>query len=404
MININTMDELNRLGFGADVDALESYVAELQESAALGEPMVDDAIYDYHVKLLKELKPKSEVLLRNWEKDVEELTEYDDMLKKYGMCSIETISGLDELTKIKACIRELGGSATIFAGLKENGHAQRSVYLNGYLYNGSTRGQSKKGRDITRHLKAMNPTYVEAWKDIAIVEVRGETLVSKEKYEKYCKPMGLKHPLSSVTSFIKASASDYEISMLESVCYKILSTDDEALGLHTLADEYDMLEECGFRVPEHVVIPAVTEDNLELIAERVLAHFEGLMESDQIKYSADGIVFGLNNRDDFYRLGKQGNAWRGNVAMKFGKYWESNIYSAEILEVVFLPGKVYKVPKAIISPVKTANGAEVTTVPLYNIGVMERFGYTPGSTIYFRFGGEQGVTTCDYLGNSVSSV
>ena len=58
-------------------------------------------------------------------------------------------------------------------------------------------------------------------------------------------------------------------------------------------------------------------------------------------------------------------------------------------------------PKAIVKPVVTANGSSVTTVPLYNIGVMERYGYVPGATIYFRYGGETGVTLTDYLGNSV---
>jgi len=32
---------------------------------------------------------------------------------------------------------------------------------------------------------------------------------------------------------------------------------------------------------------------------------------------------------------------------------------------------------------------------------MERYHYVPGETIYFRYGGETGVTCCDYLGNSV---
>ena len=33
MINKNLLDELNRLGFGADVDALESHVESLQNAA-----------------------------------------------------------------------------------------------------------------------------------------------------------------------------------------------------------------------------------------------------------------------------------------------------------------------------------------------------------------------------------
>ena len=35
MVNSNTMAELEKLGFGADIDALESYVATLQDAAGL---------------------------------------------------------------------------------------------------------------------------------------------------------------------------------------------------------------------------------------------------------------------------------------------------------------------------------------------------------------------------------
>ena len=57
MVNSNTMAELEKLGFGADIDALESYVAELQDAAGMGNPLVDDAAYDNYVRLLRQLKP-----------------------------------------------------------------------------------------------------------------------------------------------------------------------------------------------------------------------------------------------------------------------------------------------------------------------------------------------------------
>ena len=66
MVNTDTMAELERLGFGADIDALELYVEKLQDAAGMGEPLVDDAVYDAHVRLLKQLKPDSKLLNRNW--------------------------------------------------------------------------------------------------------------------------------------------------------------------------------------------------------------------------------------------------------------------------------------------------------------------------------------------------
>lgn len=395
------MDQLNRLGFGADVDALESYVATLQDAAGMGNPLVTDAVYDMHVKLLKELKPNSEVLNRNWETEETELNEYDELLKKYGMTSITTISSLDELYKFRELLKSIGKPVDLMCGLKENGHGVRAVYLNGYLYSGSTRGRYKKGRDITRHLKAILPHYVPAWENIKIVELRGEMLVSIYNFENHLKNY-LKTPLSSVTSLIRDSVSDSELNLLNFVAYKILTSDDTVLNIATQWDEYKHLESCGFEVPQHARAKDVTASNLNNVVTQIVNHFEGMMDRGEIKYACDGIVVGINDRELFYNCGRNGNTWAGNFAIKMGKYWESNIYSSIIKEVIFVPGKSYMTPKAIINPVVTANGSSVSTVPLYNIGVMERYGYIPGAEIYFRYGGEMGVTTCDSLGDSVS--
>ena len=126
-----------------------------------------------------------------------------------------------------------------------------------------------------------------------------------------------------------------------------------------------------------------------------------MMDEGKIQYSCDGIVMAIDNNDDFYSTGKTGNAWNGNFALKTGRYWQQNVYSAIIQDVKFIPGKSFIVPKAIVDPVTTANGSKVTNVPLYNVGVMQRYHYIPGETIFFRYGGEQGVTLTDCYGNSI---
>ena len=401
MINQNTLDQLEKLGFGSDVDALESYVESLQDAAGLGNPLVDDAVYDAHFKLLKELKPNSSVLDRNWETTDEEYGTYDDILKKYGMASIETISEVEEVrNRFVGVVRGLGHNVELFASIKDNGHGVRAVYVNGKLIGGSTRGRYKKGRDITRHLKAVLPNYVPAWNEVPLVEVRGEMLVSIENFEKNLKGQ-LKTPLSSVTSLIRDSATDEDLKLLDMQCYKIFSNDG-SLEFETLKDEFEHLKSCGFDVPPYVKTKMISANEIESTVQYILEYFDDMMDNGKIKYSCDGIVIALNNNEDFYSSGRNGNTWNGNFALKSGRHWKQNIYSGEILEVQFIPGKSYIVPKAIINPVRTANGSEVTNVPLYNIGVMDRYHYVPGETIYFRYGGEQGVTLCDYLGNSVS--
>jgi len=183
MITSDRMNLLEALGFGSDIDALESYVAMLQDAAALGKPMLTDTEYDIRKGLLEELKPESEVIKRNWELDDNDLNENDEILQKYGMCSIRTITKMTELSKFKDAL----GNKTVdmLASIKLNGHAVRAVYMYGRLVGGSTRGRYKKGRDISRHLKAILPNYIEEWSQYRLVEIRAELLVSYENFQPY---------------------------------------------------------------------------------------------------------------------------------------------------------------------------------------------------------------------------
>ena len=87
-----------------------------------------------------------------------------------------------------------------------------------------------------------------------------------------------------------------------------------------------------------------------------------------------------------------------------GRHWACNHYCGIIKDIEFVPGKKYFTPKAIIEPVVTVTGAEVTTVPLYNVGVMNDLKLIPGSEIHFRFGGETGVTLCTADGTKISDL
>lgn len=400
MINQNTLDRLNAYGFGADIDSFESYIIDMRNAAAIGEPIADNAIYDAYIRLLKELKPDSVVFTENWETEENELEEYDELLNKYGMCSITTYADEEELSQFKSVIDMAGGNVDLCVSVKENGHGVRAVYEYGQLVSATTRGRYKKGRDITRHAMILMPNTVDDWSEIPLVEIRGEVLVKIETFKQYLSDK-LKTPLSSVTSLIKDSATDDEIGLMNFVAYKFL-TNSEDIQVDTLIDEFKILESAGFETPQYKLAPGVTSRNFIQYAYNILHGFETLMDNNKIEYSCDGLVLAINDRDLFYSLGKNGNAWISNFAMKMGRYWESNIYSSKILDIQFVPGKSYMTPKAIIEPVVCANGAKVTYVPLYNVGVMDRYMYIPGETIYFRFGGEQSVLTCDSEGNSVA--
>ena len=383
MINKNTLDMLEAYGFGADVDSFESYVIRLIEAAASGSPEVTDAQYDDYVHLLKELKPESEVFKRNWESEDIELDDTDIMLKKYGMKSIRTIQDMKELQYFVELMGD--DEYTMCASSKINGHGVRAVYNDGVLISGSTRGRYKKGRDITRHLKQVLPDNIPDLEGTGLVEIRGELYVSWDNFEKVRNT--LKTPLSSVTSLSRESATEQDISLLSFAAYNIFGDNIE---LPTLFDKFQFLGQCGFETPFCAKVSGINKDNFWDFIKNVLAYFEKHVKETGDPYDSDGIVVAIDSIEDFYNLGDEGNTMLGNFALKIG-HWESNVYSSTIEDIIWCYGKRYITPKAVVTGVITRNGSEVTTVPLYNIGVMQDNGYYPGETVYFRYGGETGV-------------
>lgn len=397
MINSKHMEELEMLGFGADIDALESYVADLQNAAADGEPLVQDPIYDKHRSLLAILKPDSEVLKRNWEKDsTDELQDYDELLKQYGMRSIRTCVDRVDVEKFLYTVLSDRSDIDVCTSFKLNGHACRIVYKNGDLVSATTRGRYKKGRNITRHLRRIVGEHNEYLEGYDLVEIRGELIVTYDDFENTLR-YNCKTPLSSVTSLVRDSASDEEIDMLHFVAYKMIIKDCDLF--ETLSEEFEHLSIIGFEVPNYDVYTISGYSDIE----NILKDFEDKKINKEIPFDTDGIVMAVNDNYEFYSLGLDGNAHNGNIAVKMG-IWECNMYTSTIVDIVWEHGKSWFTPKAVIEPVVTVTGATVRVVPIYNVGVMNKLKLIPGNTIHFRFGGETGVQLLTPEGLSVTMI
>jgi NAD-dependent DNA ligase len=354
-----------------------------------------------YIKLLREVKPASELLNRNWETDDYELDKDDEILGYSRMYSIETIQDKSALYKFKNALGNR--QVTVLASFKLNGHAVRAVYKNGVLSGGSTRGRSKKGRNISKHLKAVLPNYVEEWKNIRLLEVRGEMLVSIKNFEHL--KGALKTPLSAVTSLIRDSVTDAELKYLDCVCYKIIPCEDSEIQFNSLSEQYASLAKNGFKVPIGKLYGGISSNNLNMAFDAILNEFSTVFDDiNNVGYACDGIVVSVDDAETFKSMGVDGNYCLGNFAIKMGRHWECNVYKGVINDIKFVLGKRYITPKALIEPVVTVTGAEVSTVPLYNVGVMTDLHLIPGEDIYFRFGGETGVTLCTADGTMISEL
>lgn len=397
MISEGSRVLMERLGFGGDVDGLESYIKRVQVSAYNGEPEVTDKQYDTLIGILKEVKPDSDVLDSNWELDDYEYGgDTDSLLKENRMMSIKTIQKIEELNYFIKLLDKLdnGSGVDMYAAFKLNGHATRRVYEYGKLVSATTRGRRKKGRDITKQMAVITKDYIPELVGIPRVEIRGEVLISSINFDKVSHR--LRTPLSTVTSFLRDSFIESELLLLDCVDYQIITNDIE---FENLLDKYKYLKGLGLQIPYCIKINKVKGDGLFETIKDLVNLFEEKYKKGY-PYDCDGIVVGLNNLEMFNRLGESRNTYIGNFALKLGSVWESKTYCGKILGVEWSENMSQITPTAIVDVI-VSNGNRITSVPLYNIGVMQRYKYYTGNDVYFEYGGETGVTAVSPDGKTV---
>ena len=391
------------------IELLEKIIIDCNESMNdLEAVQVADSIYDTLYQALKEVKPSSGVFAHIWEDDGN-ITDYTDLLIKNPMMSIETAKSYscDEFQKFVA---RMPISTSYFASFKINGHGIRVVYDNGYLVSATSRARSgRPARDLTRHMKILLGAYNEKLVDYGLVELRGEVALKLDRLEdaRVFNP-DIKSAFSGVSSLIKPSASEDEISLLSFLCYALIV---DGFSFDTKEDEYLAIQEAGFETPEFMLIEEIHQEDLESTVMDIISTFEEAYE--EFGYFCDGVVLELNDRSEFLSQGTEKKHNLGNIALKVG-VWEQTQYCGIVNKIIWTKGKNKLSPVAIVSDelgdlvedeegklinlseigVLTAQGNRVKRVPLYepkNIMILDAY---IGEPLYFRYGGEAGVVPC----------
>ena len=218
----------------------------------------------------------------------------------------------------------------------------------------------------------------------------------------------IKSAFSAVASLIKPSASDEEIRLLSFLCYGFIV---DGFGFDTKEEEYQAINDAGFETPEFMLIEELNREDIASTLVDVIETFEDAYEG--FGYFCDGVVFEVNEREEFLALGTEKKFNLGNIALKVG-VWEQSQYCGVVNKILWTKGKNKLSPVAIVSDnlgdleeddngkllnlneigVLTAQGNKVKRVPLYepkNIMVLDAY---VGETLYFRYGGEAGVVPC----------
>lgn len=374
---------------------------------------MSDTIYESNMDIMRKEAPDHWLVLSHWSNDPmplallqkynlpvlenrlasfldeEELPEEVQTLRdeyeayyadRYSDTSQKSIELIQDYDTIYSRIEPFAGMS-LHASIKADGLNFTAVYFKGHLVYGRTKGRTGNPFDITLVLRIVLRPIIQT--DELVVIISGELVCYKQSlpYLREQYRQAFKSTRSAVTTLLRGGLSSNDIfNHLKPLVFKVRCEE-----LHTLQEEFAWAKENGFNTPAHVTFKYTQWSDIM----DVLTYFTPFKEN--LPYSSDGVVIGINDNDTFYSQGETGHHYMGNLALKVG-VWNPGYYVGVVTDIKWSIGEYVRTPEAVIEPVLVKHGSHVSSIPLDNIARMVEHNILPGAEIYFKVTGDSKIT------------
>lgn len=333
-------------------------------------PEISDYEYD---QLLKEAE-KIEHEHPDWilassptQRVTEALTEgFKSVIHKVPMLSLANTYSQEEVEDfLKRVEKGLDGQhSDFYLELKMDGIAITALFEKGKFVRGSTRGDGKKGDDITSNMKTIRhlPLKLKGPFIPDRLEVRGEVFMTKAVFQELNKEKELlgEEPWANPRN---AAAGSLKLLDPKEVSHRKLSivfygiAEDSSNTSETQEETHVFLEELGLPVSP----PSLRQKDHSV--QKILAFAEGVeKQRSSLPYDIDGIVIKVNKLKWQLALGATGKHQRWAVAYKFAP--EQAL--TQILDITVQVGRTgVLTPVAELKPVFLA-GSTIARATLHN--------------------------------------
>ncbi|MFH0872062.1 MAG: NAD-dependent DNA ligase LigA [bacterium] len=357
----------------------------------LNQPEISDQEYDRLFRELKDLEGKHPDLLApdspTQRVGGQAAEGFSVVEHQAAMLSLDNAFRLEELYEFEERLKKAlpGEGFEYVAEPKIDGLGVALLYQDGLLVRGSTRGDGRRGEDVTANLRTIRSIPLRLNQDlnhISQLEVRGEVYLRRADFDRlnrereeageaiFANPRNaaagsirLLDP--SLTAQRPLNIFIYGISYLEP---QVFSSHAEALGA---------LKSLGFRInPQNALLPSMDKVvNYCQEMERIRADLD---------YEADGVVVKVNSYDQQRRLRSTSHHPRWALAYKFAAH-QGTTRVKEIIVGVGRTGAL--TPVALLEPVELA-GATVSRATLHNEDEVARKDIRVGDTVLVERAGE----------------
>ena len=310
-------------------------------------------------------------------------TEFQSVEHRYAMQSLSNTYSSEELGEWIDRIRREIGDVEFVCELKFDGTAISLTYENGALLRAVTRGDGRRGDDVTNNVRTIGtiPLKLRGEGYPAMFEIRGEIYMPYASFDRLNsereaagEPL-LANPRNAAAGTLKQQSSKVVAERgLDCTLYHI-AVDEPIKSTH-----WENLLEAkrwGFKVSEHIKVCRTREE-----IEAFIAYWD--TERKNLPYATDGIVIKVNSYAHQRTLGSTAKAPRWAVAYKF----QAEKALTKLLSVDFQVGRTGAVtPVANLDPVQLA-GTVVKRASIHNADQIELLDIRIGDMVYVEKGGE----------------
>lgn len=310
-------------------------------------------------------------------------TEFESVEHRYPMQSLANTYSSDELGEwIDRIVKELG-EVEFVTELKFDGTAISLCYEDGALKRAVTRGDGRRGDDVTNNIRTIGTIPLKLRGDgyPSLFEIRGEIIMPYASFDRLNRereaagePL-LANPRNAAAGTLKLQSSQTVAHRgLDCTLYHLAG---DNLPYSTHAEMLAAARGWGFKVSEHTAICRSREE-----VERFIAHWD--TERKSLPYATDGVVIKVNSYAQQRTLGSTAKAPRWAVAYKF----QAEKALTRLLSVDFQVGRTGAItPVANLEPVQLA-GTVVKRASIHNADQIAQLDIRLGDMVYIEKGGE----------------
>lgn len=310
-------------------------------------------------------------------------SEFASAEHRFPMLSLSNTYSSEELGEwIDRIIREIG-EVEFVAELKFDGTAISLTYENGELLQAITRGDGRRGDDVTNNVRTIRsvPLRLRGEGYPALFEIRGEIIMPYASFDRLNsereaagEPL-LANPRNAAAGTLKQQSSQVVAHRgLDCTLYNLAG---DRLNFETHAQSLEAARSWGFKVSEHARVCRTRQE-----IEDFIAYWD--TERKTLPYATDGVVIKVNRYADQRTLGSTAKAPRWAVAYKF----QAEKALTKIMSVDFQVGRTGAItPVANLEPVQLA-GTIVKRASIHNADQISALDIRLGDMVYVEKGGE----------------